>query len=72
MKNTKSNSNDINLSFHTLFKACQDTCLWFWRSDFFPTTPQEKCTALRYIEAHGTQDQFIQARKLRSIFKKQN
>jgi hypothetical protein len=41
------------------------SCLWFLRPDFYPTTPEERLRALRWIERHGDREGFRRAAELR-------
>ncbi len=38
---------------NALVEEYRSRCLWFWRSDYHPTTTADALRALRYIENHG-------------------
>jgi hypothetical protein len=40
-------------------------CLWFLREDFYPTTPEQRLRALKYIQRHGDLKGFQRAGELR-------
>lgn len=39
-------------------------CLWFLRTDYYPTTPEQRRKVLNYIQTYGDNDAFIRAGKL--------
>jgi hypothetical protein len=40
-------------------------CLWFLRSDFYPSTSEERSRVLRHIESYGDREAFRKAGELR-------
>jgi hypothetical protein len=40
-------------------------CLWFLRSDYYPTSDVERLRVLRYIERHGDREAFRRAAEVR-------
>ena len=48
-----------------LVDAYRDECLWFLRSDFYPTTFEQRLRALRYIERHGDRAAYRKAAEAR-------
>lgn len=40
-------------------------CLWFLRSDYYPSTDAERLKVLLYIERHGDRDAYRRAREMR-------
>jgi len=55
----------VEQEFEQLYRDCQASCLWFWKKDQLPESPELRREALRQIEQHGTRSQFIQARKIK-------
>ncbi len=40
-------------------------CLWFLRTDYYPSTAEERLRTLTHIERHGDREGFRRARMLR-------
>jgi len=38
---------------NALVDEYRSRCLWFWRADYYPSTPPEALRAVQYIERHG-------------------
>ena len=52
---------DIGDIINALVDDYRDTCLWFLRSDFYPTTFEQRLRVLKYIERYGDRTAFLKA-----------
>jgi hypothetical protein len=52
-------------ALHRLIDEYRTRCLWFLRSDYYPSTPEEQIRVLRYIERYGDREGFRRAREIR-------
>ena len=52
-------------SINSLVDEYRDTCLWFLRADFYPTTLDQKLRVLSYIERYGDRAAFAKAAEAR-------
>jgi hypothetical protein len=57
-----------NQAVDRLVEKYRVRCLWFLRSDFYPSTREERLRVLRYIEQQGDLEAFRQAASLRRWF----
>ena len=48
-----------------LIDEYRDRCLWFLRSDYYPTSPEEAEEVLQYIERYGDLGAFRRAARIR-------
>lgn len=49
----KAEQQTVMADVRALVDEYRQRCLWFWRDDYYPTTPAEALRALEYIERHG-------------------
>jgi hypothetical protein len=48
-----------------LVEEYRDTCLWYLKAGFFPTTPEEALRALNLIERYGDRSAYERAERLK-------
>ena len=46
---------------NVLVDEYRNTCLWFLRSDFYPTTFEQQLRVLKYIERYGDRAAYLKA-----------
>ena len=55
----------IDEAVERLVETYRAKCLWFMRSNYFPSTDEERLRTLLNIERHGDRNAFVRARELR-------
>ena len=51
----------LRSAIDTLVDEYRDQCLWFLRSDFYPTTFEQQLRVLKYIERYGDRAAYLKA-----------
>jgi hypothetical protein len=60
-----SETKDTAATVNAMVDEYRTRCLWFLRSDWYPSTLEDRLRALEYIERHGDVAAFRRARGLR-------
>ena len=58
-------SHDIAEAVDRLVDEYRHRCLWFLRSDYYPSTDEERLRVLAYIERHGDRNAYVRAAEVR-------
>jgi hypothetical protein len=48
-----------------LVEEYRHRCLWFLRSDYYPTTDDQRLRVLEYIQRHGDRKAYLRAAEVR-------
>lgn len=65
-KKVSSEAEETDATVNALVDEYRARCLWFLRSDWYPSTIEDRLRALEYIERHGDVAAFKRARGLRA------
>ncbi len=58
-------SHDMAEAVDRLVDEYRHRCLWFLRSDYYPSTDEERLRVLAYIERHGDRNAYVRAAEVR-------
>ena len=56
---------NVMLRVHAMVVQYRQQCLWFLRSEYYPTTVADACQVLDYIQRYGDLDAFRRAGELK-------
>ena len=54
----------LDAEVRSLVDEYRERCLWFVRSDYYPSTPEEILRVLRWVRARGDREAFQRAGKI--------